>query len=156
MTCGWLDNLWIWLCLCKDKLVDMLLGCHAFANRFWLSARLAVCAPFFSALMTGRFGFTYSRLYILKLGSPLDSRLILDIVLGCYFVSFKKPPHMDCVFAHCVSWCICLSPFHRAIAFSHTMHRLANFLRKDFILVYSKLPCGNEIVICCVDFPIMF
>ena len=77
-------------------------------------------------------------------------------VLGCYFVSFKKPPHMGCVFTHCRSWCICLSPFHRAIVFSYTMHRLANFLRNGFILEYSKLPCGNEIVICCVDFPIIF
>ena len=75
-------------------------------------------------------------------------------VLGCYFVSFKKSPHMGYVFAHCGSWCICSSPFHRAIAFSYTMHRLANFLRKDFILAYSKLPYGNEVVIRCIDFPI--
>ena len=75
-------------------------------------------------------------------------------VLGCYFVSFKKPPHMGCVFAHCGSWCICSSPFHRAIAFSYTMHRLANFSRENFILTYSKLPCGNEVVIRCIDFPI--
>ena len=133
----------------------MLLGCHAFANRFWLSACLAICAPFFSALLTGRFGFTDSSSYILKLGSLLGSRLISRHVLGCYFVSFKKPLHMGCIFAHCGSWCICLSLFHRAITFSYTTHRLANFLRKDFILAYSKLPCDNEIVICCVDFPII-
>ena len=133
----------------------MLIGYHAFANRFWLSAHLAICAPFFSILLTGIFGFIDSSSYILKLGSPLGSRLISQHVLGCYFVSLKKPLHMGYVFAHYSSWCICLSPFHRAITFSNTTHRLANFLRKDFILVYSKLPCDNEIVICCVDFPII-
>ena len=46
MTYAWLDMLWIWLCLCKGKLVDMLLGFHAFANRFWLSTCFTVCAPF--------------------------------------------------------------------------------------------------------------
>ena len=79
ITCAWLDSSWIWLCLCKDKLVDMLLGCHAFAKRFWLSTHLVAYAPFFSALLTGRFGFTDSTSCILKFGLPLGSRLILDM-----------------------------------------------------------------------------
>ena len=109
------DHLNIWLCLCKGQLVDMLLGCHALAKRFWLSARLVVRAPFFSALLTGRFGFTNRTLYVLKLGSPLGSRH----TLGCYFFSFKKHTHMGCVCACYGSWCTCLSPFRKGWLCSH-------------------------------------
>ena len=57
----------------------MLLGCHAFVNRFWPSTRLAGYALFFNAILTGRFGFANSSSYILKLGSPLGSQLILNM-----------------------------------------------------------------------------
>ena len=77
----------------------MLLGCHAFTDRFWLSARLIVCAPFFSALLTGIFAFTDINTYILKLGSPLGILLILDMY---YVVTslVSRSPHTWAVFSH--------------------------------------------------------
>ena len=107
------------------------------------------------------FGFTYNNSYILRIISPLGSGLILDM---CYVAAYDALVYHHFIEANCVltdsdlKKLVLLSYFEE-ITFLHIttyrMHNFSIFLR-SFILTYSKFSCGNEVVICCMDFPIFF